>query len=41
MFKNIKIKIWQYLFFTDESSIDKENSIWGKKSWKSDVYGLN
>ena len=28
--KNTKIEIWQY-FFTNESPIDKENSIWGRK----------
>jgi len=27
---------------TDESLVDKENSIWKKNIyWKSDVYGLN
>jgi hypothetical protein len=29
------------ILLTGESPVDKENSIWEKKSPKSDVYGLN
>jgi hypothetical protein len=29
------------IFFTNESPVDKKNSIWGKKSPKSDVYRLD
>ena len=39
-FKNTKKKI-NSIFLTNESSIDKENSIGEKKNPKSYVYGLN
>ena len=29
------------MLLADKSPVDKENSIWGKKNPKSDVYGFN
>ena len=40
MFKNQKF-IFDSISLTDESPVDKENSICGRKMQKSEVYGLN